>query len=138
MAVSLAAWLAVVGMLAYYFEIVTPVSILANIFIVPLTSFLVVLGFGLLVLGQGVPFLAGILAVTIKLLLNITVALTYYFAQMPGAYFFLKGVTLWQVGVFYALFGILVFLVKDRQPPLADGLQLPDDDSSAPVIDKDK
>jgi len=85
---SLAAWVGVSGFIAYYFGIITPVTILANILVIPLISAIVALGFGLLVSGY-FPCLAGCFAVCIKILLNLILATVYMIERIPGAYFYL-------------------------------------------------
>jgi competence protein ComEC len=46
--VSLSAWLATMGLIAYYFRIFSPVTVLANLFIVPLAGLITLCGFSLL------------------------------------------------------------------------------------------
>ncbi len=103
--VSLSAWLGVIGLIAYYFEIITPVSILANIVIVPLISIITILGLGLLLWG-GIPAVGIAFAACIKVLLNMTVGVIYVFSLIPGACFYLKGFPLWPVIVYYAILAI--------------------------------
>ena len=55
LSVSLAAWLATAGWTAYYFRIVTPISILANLIIVPLVSLVIILGFTLCLMATVCP-----------------------------------------------------------------------------------
>jgi len=88
--VSLSAWLGTMGLIAYYFRIVSPVTVLANIFIVPLASFITLCGFSLIVMEFICPFLAPLFAYSsefaVALLLNINALLI----KLPGAYFYLS------------------------------------------------
>ncbi len=86
-AVSLSAYLGVAGLIVYYFHIITPVGIVANVVVIPLISVIVMLGLGLLVSGIICPACAFAFAVCIKVLLNLMVAVIFLFVQIPGAYF---------------------------------------------------
>jgi competence protein ComEC len=104
--VSLAAFTGVAGLIAYYFHIITPIAVLANLVVIPLTSAAIALGMGLLFVGVALPAAAPLFAACLKLLLNLTAAGTFLFAQVPGAYFQVGNVPLWGVIIYY----ILLFL----------------------------
>ena len=61
LAVSVAAWLGTFPLILYYFRIVTPVAIIANLFIIPLLFLLLIGGLSFILLGW-VPFLGTFLA----------------------------------------------------------------------------
>ncbi|NQV04759.1 MAG: ComEC/Rec2 family competence protein [Candidatus Omnitrophica bacterium] len=61
LAVSVAAWLGTFPLILYYFRIVTPVAIIANLFIIPLLFLLLMGGLSFILLGW-VPFLGAFLA----------------------------------------------------------------------------
>lgn len=109
-AVSLCAYFGVVVLVAYYFQIITPVVLLANMVVVPLASLTIFLGMGLLLVGFMLPFLAFTFASCITVLLNFMVACVFVFAQMPGAYFYLRHFSLKIVIFYYALI-FLAFLM---------------------------
>ena len=50
-AVSLSAWLGTCGFIAYYFRIVSPVTVLANLFVVPLATLITLCGICLVIAG---------------------------------------------------------------------------------------
>ena len=56
--VSIAVWLVIEGLIAYYFEIITPISVVANLIVVPLLMIVVYLGVGLLISAMILPSLA--------------------------------------------------------------------------------
>lgn len=114
-AVSLSAWLGVIGLIAYYFEIFTPVSILANLVIVPLISVITILGLGLLFFGA-IPAMGIAFAACIKILLNLTVGVIYVFSLIPGACFYLKGFPLWPVIVYYMILALLLNFPHKNHP----------------------
>ena len=61
LAVSVAAWLGTFPLILYYFRIVTPISIIANLFIIPLLFLLLIGGLSFILLSW-VPFLGVFLA----------------------------------------------------------------------------
>jgi competence protein ComEC len=86
--VSFCAWLGTMLIIAYNFHIISPVTILANILIVPLATLITLCGFSLVLCGSFSPFLGGIFSTTaamfITLLLNINAAVI----KIPFAYFY--------------------------------------------------
>ncbi len=88
--VSLSAWLGTMSLIAYYFRIVSPVTVLANMIIVPLASLITLCGFSLIVMEFICPILAPFFAYSsefaVALLLNINAILI----KLPGAYFYLS------------------------------------------------
>lgn len=87
--VSFSAWLATLGPIAYYFKIFSPVTVLANIFIVPLAAFITLCGFTLAFTGlafpPAAPLFSSASALAIMLLLKINLLLL----RIPGAFFYL-------------------------------------------------
>lgn len=87
--VSLAAWLSTFGFTLYYFRIFSPVAILANLIIVPLSSLAIILGF---ILGLSAMFLP-VLSIPIANTTNFTLAglfkIAFFISRIPGAYFYL-------------------------------------------------
>lgn len=86
--VSLSAWLGTMLIIAWNFRLVVPVTVLANILIVPLAALITLCGFVLVLSGGFCPGLAGIFslptAALINLLLNINAALI----KLPFAYIY--------------------------------------------------
>ena len=101
-AVSLAAWLGVAGLIMYYFDILTPISLLANLAVVPLFSLIVILGLGLLFLGSW-PLWATVFASCIKFVLNVTVGCVYLFSQIPGGCIHFSHVPFWIAIIYYSI-----------------------------------
>lgn len=113
--VSLTAWGGVLGLIAYYFQVVTPISLLANLVVVPLSSVLVVLGLGFMLVGVTAPFLAFAFAACLKFVLNGMVGVIFLFAKIPWSYFYLKDVSLWYTISYYVFMSLLLGLWKIRQ-----------------------
>jgi predicted membrane metal-binding protein len=87
--VSFSAWLGTVIIIALNFRLITPVTVLANILIVPLATLITLCGFTLVFFGWIYPPLAYLLslpcAALITLLLNINAVLI----RLPFAYFYI-------------------------------------------------
>jgi len=112
--ISSVAWVSVVGLIAYYFQIFTPVSILANLFVVPCMTVLLALGVGFLLFGLIFTKIAFVFALCIKVILNLMVGIVYLFAQLPGGSFYLKDFSVDMTLIYYLIFCFLVFIPLAR------------------------
>jgi len=83
--VSLAAWMGTAGFIAYYFKIFSPITVLANIFVVPLASLITLSGFSLIAAGLGFAPLAPLFARTNEALIWIMVLINTLMLKIPGA-----------------------------------------------------
>jgi competence protein ComEC len=88
--VSLSAWLATLGFIAYYFKFFAPVTVLANIVVVPLASLVTLCGISLVAAGFLCPGLAPFVSRTCELLILLMVGANNFFLSLPGAYVSLK------------------------------------------------
>jgi competence protein ComEC len=113
---SLAIWLAVAGLIAYYFRIVTPVTILANLPIVPIIGAVIAFGFLFIFVELCLPFAAVWVALALKFVLNAMIAIIFLFDQLPWSSVFLKDVTHWQLIIYYSCLaaGIIVLSRIDK------------------------
>ena len=87
LSVSLAAWLVTLGFIAHYFKIIAPVTVLANLIIVPITSLIIILGFSLGLSAIICPVLAGQIAATTNITMALLFKLTFGLSRLPFAYF---------------------------------------------------
>jgi competence protein ComEC len=87
--VSFSAWLGTMGFITYYFRIFSPVTVLANLVIVPLASLITLCGFSLVTAGLVLPALAPWLGHSSESLVLILISLNSLFIKLPGAYFYL-------------------------------------------------
>ena len=106
--VSSAAWLGTMGLVAYYFKILTPIAVLANMMIVPFMVIIVVAGFSLIVAGVFSATLASLIASVCALLLAILFKLNLLLISIPGAHLDLPLLSFYLI-VFYYLAISLVF-----------------------------
>ena len=83
LAVSLAAWVGTAGLIFYYFKMITPISIIAKIPVVPLADLTVALGLGLGLAGLCCPPLADAFAGCLKIVFNGMLLFVHWFNQVP-------------------------------------------------------
>lgn len=110
--VSLGVWLGVWPLVAYYFQMITPVSIAANLVIVPLSLLIVMLGMGFLLSSMFPPavYLTGCFVIGLKVSLAMIVFACSCFEKIPGGYYFVESIKLWHVIVYYS-FGAAVLSI---------------------------
>lgn len=84
--VSLSAWLATCIFIFYYFKMFSWVAILANIFIVPLASLIILSGLSLFLISIILPSVAGPVAVFNEAAVFMLLKLNAFFVSLPFAY----------------------------------------------------
>jgi competence protein ComEC len=85
--VSLSAWIGTVGIVAYYFGFFSPVTVLANMFIVPLAALITFSGVGLIFIAATLPALAPYFAATSEALISLLLWTNHLLLQIPFASF---------------------------------------------------
>ncbi|MCX5708661.1 MAG: ComEC/Rec2 family competence protein [Candidatus Omnitrophica bacterium] len=86
--VSFSAWLGTAGLIALYFRMVSPITVLANLLIVPLASIITLSGFSLLVAQSLSSYPALSFASVNELLVSLLLSLNSLLLQVPHAYFY--------------------------------------------------
>ncbi len=115
-AVSLSATLAVAGLIAYYFNIVTPISLFANLVVVPLSTLATILGIGMLLTAGSIPFFA----ICIQFVLNLMVWFMAFCQHLPLAYCYFKDVNIWSVISYYSFVIAFYLFLNENFYPSAD------------------
>ncbi|OQB12622.1 MAG: ComEC family competence protein [Candidatus Omnitrophica bacterium ADurb.Bin205] len=87
--VSFSAWLGTAGLIAYYFKIISPVAILANLFIIPLASLLILSGLSLVIASVFSPVLLVAFVSFNELAVFLLLSLSRFFSGLPFAYRYL-------------------------------------------------
>ncbi|HTY45282.1 MAG TPA: ComEC/Rec2 family competence protein [Patescibacteria group bacterium] len=85
--VSCSAWLATAGLVAYYFKIFSPVTVLANLIIVPLAAVITLCGFILIASAFCCPILAGLFGLSAELFVKLLLWCNALLLALPGASF---------------------------------------------------
>ena len=86
LAVSTSAWVGITPVQLWLFGTITPIALIANLFIVPLLDITVALGIFLGVIGIWVPPIAWMIAGCVKLVFNLMVVIAFWFANVPFGY----------------------------------------------------
>lgn len=105
--ISFAIWVGVEGLVIYHFQIATPVSVLANFFVIPLIFGVVFLGMGFLLSLGLMPWLALCFVSCLKVTLSVLVGVSFLCSRIPGAYVYLPPITLWQLALYYLIIGMI-------------------------------
>lgn len=88
--VSLSAWLGTMGFIACYFRIFSPVTVLANLFIVPLAALITLCGLSLIFISFAIPALTPFFACVNELLAALLINANCLLIKLPVAYFALN------------------------------------------------
>ncbi|MBE0466946.1 MAG: DNA internalization-related competence protein ComEC/Rec2 [Candidatus Desulforudis sp.] len=139
LAVPLAAQLGTLPLIAYYYNLVSPVALLANLVAVSLVALIFILGLFTAVLGAFAPVAAWLTAPATGALVDVFLALVRFFAGLPGAYFYVATPSLLLVGSWYlACYGVGFFVNpaswRERLAGLHAGLAEPGRRVLGPVL----
>lgn len=120
LAVSTAAWLGIFPLSAYFFSKVSIISIVSNIFIIPLTGIAVILGFVTFFIGLMSISLAGIVANTNYLVLNLISLIAKSFSSLPFAFIYVAQPSIIVIILYYltVFFIIEIFCKKTLSPKI--------------------
>jgi len=114
LAVSTAAWIGIFPLSAYFFNKVSIISIVSNIFIIPLTGIAVILGFATLFIGLASIPLAVIIANVNYLVLNLITLIAKSFSSLPFAFIYVAQPSVIIVILYYlTVFFIIEMFYKD-------------------------
>jgi competence protein ComEC len=84
--VSASAWAGTAGLIACYFKVFSPVTVFANLVIVPLASLITLCGFSLIAAGAFFPAGAPFIGRSSEFLVSMLIALNNIFISLPGAF----------------------------------------------------
>ena len=115
-ATSVVAWLASAPLSAAYFHLFTPVSLLANLLVVPLASLVIATSMGSLLVGALWPGVAELFNNAGWLFMKWILGISEWAAALPSAYQYVRGPDAWMVVLAYiVLFGVGAGWVFERR-----------------------
>ncbi len=88
--VSLAAWAGSLPLILWYFHLVTPISLLANLVVVPIAFFVLAIALLSLLSAPLLPWLAVIFNNANWALATLVIGIVHLFAQIPGGHFYVE------------------------------------------------
>jgi ComEC/Rec2-related protein len=116
LAVSLAAWFGSWPLTAYYFHLFSPVTLLANLLVVPLSSFALACNLGSLICGDWLPWATELFNHSGWLWMKLMVDISRAVIQLPGAFFYVKSPAAMDFVIYYgALFAVLSGVAFKKQ-----------------------
>ncbi|MFH2138859.1 MAG: ComEC/Rec2 family competence protein [Candidatus Omnitrophota bacterium] len=118
--VSVSAWLGATGIIAYYFQLFTPIAVIANIIIVPFLFIVIASGFLMIILGGIIPGLLGPLALSCELLVALLYKINIVFLGFPGAYWEIKDISFAGVSIYYLFVVLVIGFYSRRQRFFSD------------------
>jgi ComEC/Rec2-related protein len=89
--VSLAAWVGSLPFILWYFHLVTPISLFANLLVVPIAFFILAIALLSLLSTPLLPWLAVIFNNANWFLAKLVLGIVQVFAQIPGGHFYVEG-----------------------------------------------
>lgn len=112
MGVSFSAWLGTLGLVAYYFSLLSSISVITNLFIVPLLFMVIASGLLFIIIGSLIPGAFPVLALNCEFFISLIYRIADLLSRLPGAYFDLPQISLGYIFLYYVLL-LGVFHVKD-------------------------
>src|SRR5437667_1709480 len=88
--VSLAAWIGSLPLILWYFHLVTPISLLANLVVVPIAFFVLAIALLSLLSASLLPWVAVIFNNANWALATLVIGIVHLFAQIPGGHFYIE------------------------------------------------
>jgi ComEC/Rec2-related protein len=88
--VSLAAWIGSLALLLWYFYLITPISLFANLVVVPIAFFVLAIALLSLACAPLLPSLTLIFNNANWLLARLVLAIVHFFAQLPGGHYYFE------------------------------------------------
>jgi len=107
-ATSLAAWLGSLPLIAHYFHLVTPASLLANLVVVPLSAIALMANLGALITGDVLPWLTDIFNHAGWASMRGMVSFSRWTTTLPLAFFYVRAPTTFEFFAFYTSVGLLI------------------------------
>src|SRR6266403_1456925 len=89
-AVSMAAWAGSLPLILWYFHLVTPISLFANLVVVPIAFFVIAIALISLVSAPLLPWLTVIFNNANWALATLVIGVVHLFAQIPGGHFYVE------------------------------------------------
>lgn len=102
-ATSLAAWVGSLPLIAHYFHLITPASLLANLVVVPLSSLALMCNLGALLSGDWWPWFTEVFNHAGWFFMRGMIASSQWTTTLPGAFWYVRAPEAWELAAYYAL-----------------------------------
>jgi beta-lactamase superfamily II metal-dependent hydrolase len=108
LATSLASWIGSLPLTAFYFHLLSPVTLLANLVIVPLSSLALACNVGGLLCGAWFPWASELFNHSAWLWMELMIHAGEYSTLLPKAFVYVKGPTIWDMACYYSLLVVVL------------------------------
>jgi len=108
-AVSVAACIGTMPLIAHYFHLFTAVNFLSNLVIVPLSTLTITIGFASFLLDLLWQPLAAVLNNANYFLMELMLGVSHWFERLPLAFVYVKTPSLWLSAAFYGALGLFLW-----------------------------
>jgi competence protein ComEC len=109
--VSLSAWLGIIPVVAYHFNIISPMTVIANLAVIPFIFLVVALGFTFILAGLLSLIFAKVFGATVSFALSVLIHFTSIISKLPFSYFYIPQPTYIYIICYYVLL-LVVFNYK--------------------------
>ncbi|NQT95391.1 MAG: ComEC family competence protein [Candidatus Omnitrophica bacterium] len=109
--VSIAVYIGIMPIIAYFFSIISPITIIANIFVVPLLGVILFLAILFLVTTAILPALGVLIGLCLHGIISVLIKGISLLSEIPLGYFYIENIPLYLVVIYY----ILLFAVANRR-----------------------
>lgn len=106
LSITIGAQISVLPILAWYFNVISLSSLLANFLVVPILEYIIILGLSAICIGMALAFLQPILFASCSLALGLAYEFTRGITKIPGGQIYLPSVGLLGIIFYYACIGI--------------------------------
>lgn len=117
---STVAWVFSLPLVAYYFKVISPISILANLVIVPGISLVIALGFTSILLGNIYLGISGVFNAANYLLANTLIKFLGIMSDIPCGYFYIQDFPIYLVFLSYLVIGTVFFFLLQKQDSVVE------------------
>ena len=100
---SCAVWLGLLPLVVNFFNIISPVSLIVNIFAIPALFVIIALTIFSLIIRLAFPFLGAVFAESAKLFIDLLISFLELFSKLPFAYFKVESQSIFAI-IFYYIF----------------------------------
>lgn len=117
---SCVAWIGSLPLVAYYFKVISPIAILANLVIVPGITIVIALGFTSILLGSIYIGISGVFNTTNYFLARVLIKFLGVISEVPHGYFYIQDFPIYLVFFSYLVIGIVFFFLFQKRESVVE------------------
>lgn len=114
--ISAAVYIGIIPLSAYYFGLISPIAVVANLIVIPLLSMIMASGLLLVTLGSLFTFMGVIFSESVWAFLTMLINSVKFLKSVPFSYFEVKAPAAWAIIIYYLV--ICGIVIIERSYPL--------------------